>query len=371
MSSKNRNNNNIEKPKVLYIPWDKPIHHPEAWKTLNDNFTLIEYNHPTIEDYIEELKKPNNGRYNGIKAICRSTWLKSMPYKSHLILKNEAVRLLPTSVEIVVESGHGFDVVDVPYLTSQGIAFCNSPQSCDRATADVGIYLILASFRYLSYAEKCIRDDRYQDHEQIFPYSEDPKGKTLGIIGLGNIGFNVAKAASAFGMKIIYNSPSRKTSLDGKLKSLSQILNDDDSTSTDDIYCKDLKDLYSKSDCIFISCPYTKETHHLINKESFKLMKSKVRIVNIARGPIISELDLIDAINNKQVIGCGLDVLEFEPKVNELLRENYMITILPHVGVGSRDSFKEFERKCVSNLMDWFYGDGIPKNLLNTEVLGK
>ncbi len=351
----------VNRPKILYIPTNDPIHDEWAWKTLNENFDIINYDFDTIDDYIKEVSKPNNGSLEGIKAICRSTNQLGLPYKTHLLFKGEAVKHTPKSVEIIVQSGHGFDVADIDYLTNEKIVFCNSPSSCDRATADVGVYLILSAFRYLTFAENCVRTHQYDLSQDIIQRAQNPEGKILGIIGLGDIGYKVARAAAALGMKIVYNSRSRKPDLEQKLRFITE---DEEVT-----YYKDIKDLYAASDCIFISCPYTKETHHLINSNSFKLMKSKVRIVNVARGPIVSEKDVIEAIKSGQLIGAAFDVHEFEPKIDEELLKNYNVTLLPHVAVASRDSFEEFERKCVKNLMEYFYGSGIPNTPVNPRVL--
>ncbi len=348
------------RPKILYIPIIDPIHDEWAWKTLNEKFNVINYDFDTIDDYIKEISKPNN-KLEGIRGICRSTNQLGLPYKTHLLFKGEAVRHIPKSVEIIVQSGHGFDVVDVDYLTNEKIVFCNSPSSCDRATADVGVALILSAFRYLTFAEHCVRTNQYDSSQEIIQRAQNPEGKILGIIGLGDIGYKVARAAAALGMKIVYNSRSRKPDLEKKLK----IITEDEEI----IYYKDIKDLFAVSDCIFISCPYTKETHHLINSNSFKLMKPKVRIVNVGRGPIASEKDVIEAIKSGQLIGAAFDVQEFEPRIDEELLKNYNITLLPHVGGYAKDSFEEFERKCVKNLIEYFYGSGIPNTPVNPQVL--
>ncbi|CDR47117.1 CYFA0S29e00166g1_1 [Cyberlindnera fabianii] len=341
------------KPRVLYVPWDNPVHDEEAWKTLNDNFDLIIYDFDTVEEYMDELRKPGHGRIGYIDAICRSTWLKSNPYIHHYILRDEAVRLLPDSCKLICQSGHGFDIVDVEYLTSRNVVFCNSPDSCTRATADVGVFLILNAFRYLTLAEHCVRTPgKYYDSQEIANIADDPNGKTLGIVGLGDIGILVAKTCQSLGMRVVYHNRKNKN-IEGME------------------YCATVDELFAQADCIFIACPYTPQTHHLVNEESFKKMKPKVRIVNIARGPIVKESAVIDAIERNQLVGAGFDVHEFEPKIDERLLNNWKITLTPHIGVCTRDSFQNFEKKCVKNMMQFFYQQEKPHTAVNPEVYDK
>ncbi|CDK28877.1 unnamed protein product [Kuraishia capsulata CBS 1993] len=348
-------NPSVKKPRVLYIPWDKPIHDDEAWKTLNQKFELVLYDCETEDEFIREIDDPN-GRFANLDAICRSTWLKSSPYLKHFLFRGEPVKHLPDSIKIIVSSGHGYDIVDVDYLTSRGILFCNSPDSCSIATADVGTYLVMSSFRYLTFAEHCVRTPGKYYDTQILPHiAQNPSGRTLGIIGLGDIGYRVALACKALGMNIAYHNRSRKPAIEAKLNGAT--------------YFETLKELLAVSDCVLVLCPHTPETHHLINFETFKWMKPKVRLVNIARGPIVQEAAVVDALKRGQLVGAGFDVHEFEPKIHPDLLDNYKITLLPHVGVSTEDSFKTFERTCVNNLVEYFYGSGIPNTCVNKELL--
>lgn len=340
----------IKKPRILYVPWDNPVHDDEAWTRLNSNFDLITYDFDSVEAYMEELRKPCHGKIGFIDGICRSTWLKSNPYVHHYIFRGEAVRLLPKSVRIIVQSGHGYDIVDVEYLTSRGIIFCNSPDSCSRATADIGILLILNTFRYTTFAEYCVRFGNYYDSQQLAQVAEDPNGKTLGIIGMGNIGKLVALSCKSLGMNIVYHNRNQNLETEREIGGVK--------------FLSHLDDLLATSDCILVLCPLTTETKHLINFSSFEKMKPKVRLVNIARGPIVQEAAIVDAIERGQLIGAGFDVHEFEPKINEKLLKNWKITLLPHLGAVSESSWKNFEIKCVNNLEAYFKGQ-CPVTIVN------
>ncbi|GME73154.1 unnamed protein product [Ambrosiozyma monospora] len=344
------------KPKILYIPVENPIHDETAWKTLNEKFDLVYYDGPSTDDWIKELDNPQS-KFQGIQAICRSTWLRGQPYKSHLIFRGEPVRHLPDSVKIIVQSAHGYNNVDVDYLTSRGILFCNSPNSCSIATADVGTTLVLQSFRYFTHCQNIARSGDpqiFNTGRALGHIADNPRGKTLGVVGLGNIGFLTAKACHAMGMNIVYYGRSRKAKYEKQMSGLK--------------FYDNLNGMLAVTDCVLISCPLTEHTRHLINFDSFKHMKDKVRLVNIARGPIVENEAVIDALERGQLVGAGFDVYEFEPEVDPRLIDNYRVTLLPHVGVASQDSFKAFERKCVDNLVKYFYTNE-PPQAVNKELL--
>ncbi|WEJ96920.1 D-mandelate dehydrogenase [Yamadazyma tenuis] len=346
----------IKKPRILYVPCDQEVHDDQAWKTVYENFEIVVYDFDTIEDYMNELKKPDHGKIGFIDAVFRPTWLKGSPYLEHYILRGEPVRLLPKSVKLCVQSGHGYDIVDIDYLSSRNIIFCNSPDCCSRATADVGTLLVLNSFRYASFAENCVRTRNYYASMDFSTLADDPEGHTLGIIGLGDIGKLVAKSCQSFGMKTIYHNRTQRRELEAEFPEDSMV------------FYPDFDEFLAHTDCILVMCPYTEKTKHMISFDTFKRMKIQVRIVNIARGPIVQEEAIIDALERGQLVGGGFDVHEFEPKIHEKLLSDWRITLLPHWGAVSRASWKKFERNCVQNMMDYFYGDGKPKTAVNKQL---
>ncbi|GME82381.1 unnamed protein product [Ambrosiozyma monospora] len=157
-------------------------------------------------------------------------------------------------------------------------------------------------------------------------------------------------------MNIVYFGRSRKVEYEKQIPGLK--------------FYDNLNDMLAVTDCLFVACPLNERTRHLINFESFKHMKDKVRLVNIARGPIVENEAVIDALERGQLVGAGFDVYEFEPEVDQRLIDNYKVTLLPHIGVSSKDSFKAFERKCVDNLVKYFYTNGKPE-AVNKELLEK
>jgi len=244
----------------------------------------------------------------------------------------------PPSLKIIVSGGHGYDVVDVERLADRGVVFCNSPNTCTEATgkltrscweelivANCAMYLILNAFRYFTFAERCVRTEQFDTSRQLSRIAEDPSSHVLAMIGLGDIGLAIAQRAEAFGMQIHYFSPSRKPEAEATFR-------------TPITYHTSLDSVLQIADCICLACPYSRKTHHMLSEREFNLMKPGVRIVNIARGPLIDEEALIAAMEQGKVIGVRLDVHENEPHVHPRLKDNYMTTLLPHIGVCSKSS---------------------------------
>jgi glyoxylate reductase len=219
--------------------------------------------------------------------------------------------------------------------------------------ANCALYLILDAYRYFHFADHCIRINEYVESRSIARMAEDPSGHILAIIGLGNIGLAIAQRAEALGMKIHYYTPKRKTKSESTLR-------------TAPVYHDSLDSIFAVADCICLACPYTRETHHMLGPRAFSIMKKGVRIVNIARGKLIDEEALLSAMDEGRVVGLGVDVHEHEPDVNPKLKENYMTTLLPHIGVCSKTSWRNFETNCIKNLEAYFYGDdGVPITPVN------
>ncbi|KAK4861331.1 hypothetical protein LT330_004247 [Penicillium expansum] len=305
-------------------------------QTLSEKVSILRYDCASVEDFIARLQP--GGLYSNICAIVRTGWLKAGPYASHRLFASEVVPHFPSSLKLICCSGHGYDAADIDALTNRGIWFCNTPNACTEAVANTGLMLVLETFRYLSFAQWCARYD-WQKSRELGLKAVDPTGMVLGVVGLGDIGLAIAeKCQNALGMKIAYHGPKRKEEAEARLGGGAQ-------------YYADLTDMISAVDCIVIAAPYTQSTHHLLSHKQFQLAKGTgLRVVNIARGKMIDEDALILALEAGKVVGVGLDVHENEPAVHEKLRENWMVTLLPHIGVCSKTSWANFERQTWDNL---------------------
>lgn len=181
----------------------------------------------------------------------------------------------------------------------------------------------------------------------------DPFGKSIGIVGLGDIGLAIAqKCEAAFQMKVHYQGPRRKPLSERQL-------------IHGPTYHRTVDEMIPEIDCIVLAAPYTKDTHHLLASKQFSLAKKEgLRVVNIARGKMIDEDALIEALESKQVVGAGLDVHYNEPGVNPKLRDNWKVTLLPHIGVCSQNSWENFERINLDNI-EAFFATGKPLTPVN------
>ncbi|EOA85987.1 hypothetical protein ACJQWK_02493 [Exserohilum turcicum] len=319
-------------------------------QALADKCNLLYYDCPTIDEFKERMKP--GGPYANIVAIMRNGWHKAGPLANQCPFAADVVPYFPKTLKLIACSGHGYDAADIEGLSARGILYCNTPNACTEAVAVTTLSLVIDSFRFLSFAQWCARYDWMKSRE-LGPVAVDPTNKTLGIVGLGDIGLAVAqKCEAAFDMKIHYQGPRPKPAAEQSLKHGA-------------VYHSTVEDMIPEIDCIVLAAPYTKKTHHLLSRKQFALAKKEgLRVVNIARGAMIDEDALIEAIESGRVPGAGLDVHASEPEVNPVLRDNWKVTLLPHIGVCSKGSWEDFERVNLDNI-EAFFATGNPLTPVN------
>ncbi|KAI9246474.1 D-3-phosphoglycerate dehydrogenase [Phascolomyces articulosus] len=233
----------------------------------------------------------------------------------------EFVNYLPASVKFIVLPVAGYDWLDVDACTARGIRVSNTPSAVDAATADTACILILSAFRNSSQAERNLRQGCWRHGVRL---GNDPEGKILGILGLGGIGKAVAKRMNGFDMKIQYHNRTRQAS---------EVEHQYNATYVD------FETLLKTSDCIYVSVPLNKTTFHLLDSPQFAMMKDGVIVVNTARGKVINESALVNALENGKVSAVGLDVFEHEPDViHPGLLTHPHSTLLPHIGTSTKES---------------------------------
>ena len=239
--------------------------------------------------------------------------------------------------KIIASSSAGYDSFDVDWMTSQGIWFCNSRNAVAEATADMAFFLILAVIRDTTRAERCARDGTWKD--PVVP-SKDPSGMTLGIVGMGSIGKYLARRAAVFNMKIKYYNR--------------RPLSSEEEATHSATYCPTLHSLLSESDVVSINCPLTPETTNLISTAEFAAMKDGSFIVNTARGPVIDEPAMIEALESGKIARAGLDVFWNEPNINPYFQKSEKVIIQPHVAGLTDLAFQKGERECFENIKALF-----------------
>jgi glyoxylate reductase len=236
----------------------------------------------------------------------------------------------------------GYNNIDVAACKSKNVLVTNTPGVLTDATADIAMALILMTTRRLSEGERVIRNQDPWAWGMFYMLGSSIQNQTLGIVGMGQIGIATALRAKSFGMKIIYT---RRNRLDEKIeKELSA-------------QYVSLDDLLQQSDIVSLHCPYSTETHHLISDAQLSKMKKTSYLINTARGPIVNEEALANALVNKTIAGAGLDVYENEPKVNEKLLKLDNVVLLPHLGSATVETRTAMATTAANNALEILSGN--------------
>ena len=220
-------------------------------------------------------------------------------------------------LKVVSNVAVGYNNIDVPACKERNVLVTNTPGVLTEATADIAMALILMSTRRLAEGERVIRKQDPWQWGMFYMLGSGIQGNQLGIVGMGLIGAAVARRAKAFGMTIAYTKRSpldaaTAKELDAKHMSMDELL--------------------ATSDVVSLHCPYSPETHHLMNAETIGKMKKSAYLINTARGPVVDEAALVDALRSNAIAGAGLDVFEHEPKVHEGLLGLDNAVLIPHLG---------------------------------------
>lgn len=244
----------------------------------------------------------------------------------------------------------GFNIIDIVAAKEKGIIVTNVPGYSTSSVVQLVFALLLEQCHHVQRHSDSVMDGKWS-RSLDFSFWDFPlvelSGKTIGIIGFGSIGQAVADVATAFGMNVI-GSSRRQT----------------DQSARKNFRWAEISELLKESDVVSIHCPLTPETQNLINKESLKTMKRSAFIINTARGPIINELDLADALNNDVIAGAGIDVLSVEPPAadNPLFNtKNCLIT--PHIAWATLESRARSIDIAVNNISSFINGN--PVNIVN------
>lgn len=255
-----------------------------------------------------------------------------------------------TKLEIISNFGAGYDNVDVDYATKKGIMVTNIPDTVTQPTAELTLGLIISLLRRIVEGDRKLRAQvREAWGDPNFFFADSLAGKTLGIVGMGRIGLAVAKLAQAFGMRIVYH---KRTPYPPEIE------------IQYDLKYMDLDELLAHADVISLHCPLTPETHHLIDAERLKIMKSTAYLINTARGPVVEEKALLEALKAGTIKGAALDVFEFEPKMSEELLGLNNVVLTPHIGSATLETRTIMTKACVKHLIDYFDGK-TPTHVVN------
>lgn len=312
----------MSKPKVLLL--GAVVHAHKGWSQLADVAQLEVCKPSSRQQFIEDLES----KYSDITAIFGS----GSGEGAVGVLDEELASHFPPSLKYFCHHGAGYDNIQVAPLTKRGIQLSNTPEAVDEATADTGFYLLLGALRNFNKAALEIRRGNWLTN---VAQAHDPEGKVLGILGMGGIGRALRDKAKPFKFsKILYYNRKRLSpELEGDAE-----------------YVASQEELAAQSDVLYVSVPLNKATHHLIDAKFLSNCKDGIVIVNTARGAVIDEQALVDALESGKVSTCGLDVFEFEPKVHPKLLENENILLLPHMGTHTVETRLEMESTVLRNI---------------------
>ena len=276
--------------------------------------------------------------FEGARVLC-CTALDSIP--------GELVAALPDSLELIANIGVGYDNIDVEAAVARGIAVSNTPV-VGEDTADHAFLLILAATRRLYANEAMLRAGEWGQANAMGTLGQAVHGKTLGIIGLGDIGQAVARRARAFNMDLLYHGPSRKPDAEALLGAR---------------YMRQLSELLAAADIVSLHCPLTPATRHVINAQALGEMKSGSVLVNTGRGPLVDEAALVSALQSGHLAAAGLDVFEQEPEVHPQLLGMGNVTLTPHIGSATAECRGAMVQCALKNALACFEDNPLPNRV--------
>jgi len=321
---------------------------------------VIVYNKvdPTVIEYLEKTCEVQYFEYND-QLLNNPLFLKALS-EAHALLGSRMkvdssfLELAP-NLKIVSNISVGYDNFDIAEITNRGIMATNTPGVLNDTVADTIFALMLATSRRVPEMVQNVRNGKWVksniDEEW---FGVDVHHKTLGIIGLGGIGSALAKRAHfGFDMNILYHNRSR---------------NEEAERLYNATYCS-MEELLQNSDFVCVMVPLSKHTEKLIGKREFALMKNTAILINASRGKVIDEDALIEALQQNEILGAGLDVFTQEPvAINNPLLSMENVVALPHIGSATKETRTKMQLLAAENVVEALAGE-IPKNLINHELV--
>ena len=253
-------------------------------------------------------------------------------------------------LKLIANFGVGVDHIDLKAARARDIPVTNTPGVLTEDTADMVMALIISVPRRLAEGEKLVRSGGWKGWGPTGMLGHRVNGKRLGIVGMGRIGQAIARRARGFGIATDYHNRGRLP------ETLEQELGA--------TYRDDLDDMLADIDILSINCPYTAETHHLLNERRLNLLGRDVYVINAARGEIIDEEALTNALEKGAIAGAGLDVYENEPHIGERLLALNNVVLLPHLGSATFEGREAMGDKVIANIRIWADGHRPPDQVL-------
>ena len=334
MNTQSNTQVNMQKPKILVA---RAIF-PEALAKLEELFDV----RSNQEDRIfspEELQKELSGVVGALVAGSERIDTDALAHAKDL--------------KIVANISVGYNNFDIPAITAAGVMATNTPDVLTDTTADFGFALLMATARRITESEHWVRAGHWDKWSIVNnPLGMDLHHSTVGIIGMGRIGQGIAKRALGFGMNVIYHNRSRLSDADEKACGAKYVSKEE---------------LLRTADHVVLVLPYSAESHHTIGAKEIALMKPTATLINIARGGIVDDAALAQALKEKRIFAAGLDVFEGEPKVHPELLKLSNVVLAPHIASATEKTRRAMVDLAIDNLRAALDGRK-PPSLINAEV---
>lgn len=254
-------------------------------------------------------------------------------------------------IKVVANVAVGYDNIDVNTASRRNVLVCNTPGVLTETTADLAFALLMATARRLPEAERYLRSNRWKSFSLDLLLGVDVHHKTLGIVGFGRIGQAVAARAAGFSMRVLYTQNNRASAEIETRFNANYVAMDE---------------LLRQSDFVSIHCPLNEKTRGLIGVQELKKMKSSAFLINTARGAVVNEKELVQALKEQLIAGAGLDVFSNEPNVPQELVEMENVVLIPHIGSASIETRSAMARLAVEAIIKSFKKKQ-PHNIINKE----
>lgn len=270
-------------------------------------------------------------------------------------INGDVIDAIGPQLKVVANYAVGFDNINIEESTNRGVVIANTPSNeVNESVAEHTWSLILALANRIVEADEAIRRGAYKGWEPDLFLGTNLTGKTLGIVGMGRIGAMVARRAKGWEMDVYYNKRRKDEKLEQELG----------------VKYLELDELLTKSDFITLHVPLTEETRHMINKDSLAKFKKGSFLINTARGSVVDEGDLVEALRSGHIAGAALDVFDNEPNINPELINMENVILTPHIASATRESRDKMGEQVVQAILDVLSGKK-PDNIVNEEVWEK
>lgn len=305
--------------------------------------------HPTVASGFEELHEhltvetlPEGVKFSTdlIRSLPKDATVLGTDFS--LPISKEVIDHFP-NLRLISNYAVGYNNIDVAYAESKGITVCNTPQAVIQPTAELAIALLMGLTRRITMWDSMMRRQRSSAKGSLADgLGTDIYLKKVGIIGYGNIGRAVGRILRAMGAEIFYFKRNRLTP---------------EEEAKEGVRYATKEEIFRTCDIISLHTPYNQDSHHLINKESLAMMKQSAILVNTARGKVVNEADLVEALKNKTIAGAALDVYEHDDNPLDALYDMHNVVMTPHVGTQTTEARVAMAREFSNNVLGFLLGD--------------